>query len=138
MEANVARLEAYFQTGDMEKTVQAAEKVLEIDPDNAYASDLLSKIQIERAVSSDSILPNIDNIRDAVYMITRLEGERRFEDAEKACDEVLGRFEKTPEILQLRGNALFAMGKYLKASASFADALSLCPNSAVLWHSKGL
>lgn len=66
-----------------------------------------------------------------------LEDEGRFQEAEATCLKN-GDLHKNPSLLQLLGNAQYAQGKYIQASASFAEAVTFRTDSAVLWHSKGM
>lgn len=80
----------------------------------------------------------MNDAEDVVRLVQRLVHEGRFEDAEMTCQKYSALMQQRPVLLQLLGNAQYAQGKYIQASASFSEAASRSADSAILWHSKGM
>lgn len=139
--ALLALMEAYRETGDHDKTKEVCRSVLELDPDNSEASNILSKIELEQALSapggSTVIMPSIAGEEDFVNMLSSLVAEKKYAEAEKLCADNDSKYGGLAIVRRLRGNAEYARGEFMKASASFASAAALDP-SAEIWYSKGM
>ena len=93
---------------------------------------------IQMAITSKEDLSlEVEDTEDLVHLVACLEDEGRFQEAEATCLKN-GDLHKNPSLLQLLGNAQYAQGKYIQASASFAEAVTFRTDSGVLWHSKGM
>ncbi len=134
-------MEAYRELGDNEKTVGVCRAVLELDPQNREAADNLSKIELEQALRSSTnasnLIPSISGADDFIELISGLLSEKKYSEVIKLCADSDSRFGSLAEVRRLRGNAEYAKGDFMKASASFASAAALEPK-AEIWHSKGM
>ena len=135
-------MEIYRETGDNDRAMDACRSILEMDPGNTEAADILAKLEMAKAVrdspSSDESLPQVIGSEDFIRLISTLISEGKYTEVEKLCKDNDHRFGSVAEVRRLRGNAEYALGEYLKASASFASAAVLMKGDAELWHSKGL
>ena len=134
-------MEIYRETGDNDRAMEACRSILEMDPGNSEAADILAKLEMARAVRDspdDETMPQVLGAEDFIRLISTLISEEKYTEVEKLCKDNDHRFGGVPEVRRLRGNAEYALGEYLKASASFASAAVLMKGDAELWHSKGL
>ena len=135
-------MEIYRETGDNDRAMDVCRTILEMDPGNNEAADILSKLELARAVRDsspdDEELPQVIGAEDFIRLISTLISEGKYTEVEKLCKDNDHRFGSVAEVRRLRGNAEYALGEYLKASASFASAAVLMKGDAELWHSKGL
>lgn len=116
--------------------------VLNIDPSNREASEALSKAMLIGASdNADEVIAVADtgNFEDVLIQAVRsLITAGKNHEAAEMCRENEKKYPQSTMIKRLKGNAEYAMGEYLKASASFASAAVLDPGNAAIWHSKGL
>ena len=134
-------MEIYRETGDNDRAMDACRSILEMDPGNSAAADILAKLEMAKAVRDapdDDTMPQVLGAEDFIRLIATLISEGKYTEVEKLCKDNDHRFGAVPEVRRLRGNAEYALGEYLKASASFASAAVLMKGDAELWHSKGL
>ncbi|WP_400236293.1 tetratricopeptide repeat protein [Methanomethylophilus alvi] len=138
---HLALMEAYRETGDNEKTMDVCRAVLELDPQNKEAADTLSKIELEQALRSSTnasnLIPEISGADDFIALISGLLSEKKYAEVIKLCADNDTKFGTLADVRRLRGNAEYAKGDFMKASASFASAAALTPK-AEIWHSKGM
>ncbi|MCQ2078481.1 MAG: tetratricopeptide repeat protein [archaeon] len=136
-----ALVDVYKETGDNDRAVEACRSILEIDPGNTGIANILSTLELAKALngseSSDS-MPHVVGEDDFVKLISVLISEGKYTEAEKLCRDNDHKYGGVKEVRRLRGNAEYALGEYLKASASFASAAVLMKNDSEIWHSKGL
>ncbi len=138
--ALVALMDIYRETGDNDRAVEACRSVLEIDPDNKDAADTLATLELANAFrdsGENDKVPDVIGGTDFVRLISALLAEGKYTEVEKLCRDNDHRFVSIGAVRRLRGNAEYAMGEYLKASASFASAAVLLKGDAEIWHSKG-
>ena len=124
--------------------IAVCKKVLEIDPGNVEAMNAMS----DATLSSEGIEASYGSYKEAVDSDNRPENfikivsvlikDGRHKEAATLCYEKERRFGNIATVRRLRGNAEYAMGEYVKASASFASALVLDPGDPIIWHSKGM
>ncbi len=139
--ALVAMMDIYRETGDNDRAMDACRAVLEIDPGNQDAANNLATLEMANALretGDDETMPEVIGGTDFVRLISTLLAEGKYTEVEKLCRDNDHRFGSLGEVRRLRGNAEYALGEYLKASASFASAAVLLKGDAEIWHSKGL
>lgn len=135
--ALLALVEACSENGDTDGAEAACEAVLKQDPVNREAVEVLARIRLSRN-DPDAKIPAVAGADDFVALLSGLVKDGRNADAVRLCDENESRFGSVPAVIRLRGNAEYAVGDYLKASAAFASAAALSPQDAAIWHSKGM
>ncbi|MCQ2085694.1 MAG: tetratricopeptide repeat protein, partial [archaeon] len=138
--ALITLMEIYRETGDDDRTVGVCRSILELDPGNNEAADILANLELAKAVktSDDNLLPPVAGSKDFVRLISTLVSEGKYTEVVKLCKDNDHNFGSDAEVRRLRGNAEYALGEYLKASASFASAAVLLKGDPDIWHSKGL
>lgn len=134
----------YFIQGKKQKTMAMYDKILEIDPDNARIILESSQAKLatgdadgslssyRRAIMAD---PRPENF---IAVIRSLMEDEMYKEIVDLCEETESEYGSIAMVRRLRGNAEFALGEFLKASASFTAAAVLDPLSPVIWHSKGM
>ena len=139
--ALMAQVEIFRETGDNDRAVEACRALLEIDPANTEAANILSTLELSRIVKesdTSEALPQIVGAEDFVRLISTLMEDGKYTEVEKLCKDNDHKYGSVMEVRRIRGNAQYALGEYLKASASFASAAVLMKDDAEIWHSKGL
>ncbi len=134
----------YSIQGKKQKAMAMCDKILEVDPDNAKiilesSQAKLAKGDTEGSLSSyrRAILadPRPENF---ITVIKSLMGDEMYKEVVDLSEETESEYGSIATVRRLRGNAEFALGEFLKASASFAAAAVLDPLSPIIWHSKGM
>lgn len=141
LDALLAMMAVYKETGENERAIETCRNILEIDPRNKIASETLSTLELASALKSKNVsedMPAVVGEQEFVTLIERLIAEGKYTEAVRLCTDNDSRFGASKDVRFLRGNAEYALGEYLKASASYASAAVLMKNNAEVWHSKGL
>ena len=139
--ALMTMMEVYRETGDNDRTMDMCREILKIDPKNDEAADALSNLEMAQVIkgkNASSMLPEVSGSDDFVRLLSTLIAEEKYAEAEKLCRDNDSKYGSVAAVRRLRGNAEYALGEYLKASASFSSAAVLVPDDAEVWHSKGL
>ena len=139
--ALIALMDIYRETGDNDRAMDACRSVLELDPNNQQAANDLATLEMASAfrdAGEEEAVPDVIGGQDFVRLISTLLAEGKYTEVEKLCHDNDHRFGGIGAVRRLRGNAEYALGEYLKASASFASAAVLLKGDAEIWHSKGL
>jgi tetratricopeptide (TPR) repeat protein len=128
---------------DNENAILTCKKILEIDTTNSEALGILAKNviltgkgQIDTVDSSE--IKKDFNPKNMIELAGSLIVQSRFKEAIDLCNEYEKRFGSNLKIKRIRGNAEYALGEYLKASASYASAAAMDPTDPIIWHSKGM
>ncbi len=141
--ALTALMRARQEAGDVPGTVTACRQVLDVDPDNEAAQDILSQAEFARQgpdapyddIAKAAVTSGADSF---IKIVSSLLEEGRYAEAARLCTDNEARFGGLAVVRQLLGNAEYGRGEYLKASAAYASAAVLEPENAVIWHSKGM
>ena len=137
----LAMLGACREDGDVDTTNDVCQRILEIDPKNETAQDILTRLQMDRIVkgaTEEEITLKATDLKEFTILAKKLLEDGRFSEVEKLCRENADKFSDSAEFRRIKGNAEYGIGEYVRASASFASAAVMCPDSAEIWHSKGL
>ena len=136
----VRKLESGFasqQRGDLDKAEIAYREVLERDPGNEFALNLMGVVLVrrkdfegaieflERACEANAADPETRNNLGLAYS-----GLHRFEDAIEAFETSLRLAPRQPRTLNNLGNALAAIDRHEEAVASLKEAATLAPDYA--------
>lgn len=141
LDALMALLAVYRETEENTLAITTCRAILQIDPKNKSASDTLYTLELAgvlRAKDGSDVMSTVVGEEDFVKLIRTLVEEGKYTEAEKLCKDNNSKFGSSKDVRFLRGNAEYALGEYLKASASYASAAVLMKNNAEVWHSKGL
>ena len=141
IDALMALLAVYRETGENTRAIATCREILEIDPKNKAASDTLYTLELASALrekDGSEVMSTVVGEEDFVKLIRTLIEEGKYTEAEKLCKDNNSKFGGSKDVRFLRGNAEYALGEYLHASASYASAAVLMKNNAEVWHSKGL
>ena len=139
--ALMTQVDIYRETGDLDHAVEACRAVLEVDPANTQAAEILANLEMKGVFSDTAAsdeMPKVVGAEDFVRLISTLMTEGKYTEVEKLCKDNDHKYGGDKDVRRIRGNAEFALGEYLKASASFASAAALMKDDAEIWHSKGL
>lgn len=119
-------------------------RILDVDPRDvttmivlatatARTGDTISATTtFKHALRSDSSQPT------AIRILTSMLSCGLNREVDSMCEPLEDQFENDPMLRRVRGNARYALGNYLGASASYADAVSMDPGNPALWYSKGM
>lgn len=135
--ALLSLVDACIESGDVAETEKVCDEVLGRYPGNRKATETLARIRLS---SNDpgAPLPEVAGAEEFISLVNGLVRDGRHSDALRLCDENEDRFGTVPSVRILRGNAQYALGDYLSASASYASAAASVPERAEVWHSKGM
>ena len=133
-----------FSVNNSVETKKLGNKILELDPGNIHAMNMVSKASLSGkedgesyAVYKDMVLSD-NRVENLINVLQSLISDGRYSDAVRLCEERERDFGKVAMVKRLKGNAEYALGEFSKASASFADASSYEPLDSAIWHSKGM
>ena len=147
-DSNVAALsllrDMQASEGDSAAVVETCRRLVAINP-----ADAASLIRMGEALALTDDQPAA---RDAYKRALRADSSREaavsavssmiscgmHRDAANFCESLERQFAGDAMLKRLRGNALYALGDFEEASEAFASSLAADPDSAVVWHSKGM
>lgn len=141
LNALMALLSVYRETEENQLAISTCRTILQIDPKNKDASDILYTLELAGALRNkdgSDLMPTVVGEEDFVRLISTLAEEGKYTEVEKLCKDNDSKFGSSKDVRFIRGNAEYALGEYLRASASYASAAVLMKNNAEVWHSKGL
>lgn len=151
LEADPSNLDAlglmrdlHMSEGDHARAAEVCGRILEADPGDTTTRLALAECtgrlgDTGRAADMFSSILREDGSRQrAVGVVSSMISCGMHREAIAACANLERQFPREPMLKRLRGNAEYALGEYLKASVSFADAAAMDPHNPVLWHSKGM
>jgi tetratricopeptide (TPR) repeat protein len=130
--------------GRNEDAVRLSNRILELDPGNIEAMNILSKANLimkrpEGSYASYKDMMVADNrAENFINILSSMIIDGRYGDVIMMFTEKEREFGRNPTVRRLKGNAEYAMGNYVAASATFASASELEPKDPVIWHSKGM
>ena len=141
--AYATRGELLRRTGDVDGSIQALEKALELEPENAYAEASLGAALATDPERLEEALKHLDRAlaRDADYVFTQywratvLRSMRRFSDAIGAADEALARTPDDADFLILKALALRDLDQHEASLAPLRRALEINPGDGDTWSS---
>lgn len=140
IEALLLQKDIRLDTRDGDGAAEICRIILEIDPSNREASEALSRAMLMGASEgAEEVSADPGSFEDVLIQAVRsLITVGKYVEAAEMCRENEKKYPQSSMIRRLKGNAEYAMGEYLKASASFASAAVLDQGNAAIWHSKGL
>lgn len=129
--------------GDPEETISVCKRILEQEPMNRRVSGVLANTQVtirsgRNGTTTRSLARSFADPTDLLDLAVTLMSDGRAEEVLDVCDEYERRFKADSRIKLLRGNAEYASGEYLRASAAYAAAAEADPTDPIAWHSKGM
>ncbi len=141
LDALMALLAVYRETEENTLAINICRAILDIDPKNKVASDTLYTLELASALrvkEGTEAMPTVVGEEDFVKLISSLVKDGEYSEVEKLCKDNNSKYGSSKDVRFIRGNAEYALGEYLHASASYASAAVLMKNNAVVWHCKGL
>lgn len=137
--AHIALMEAFRQSGDSNRAIEECQAILELDKGNTEASDTLASLQFEASqrTRTEETALKIEGEDAFVQKLGDLIAGGNYDEALTLCDSHEQQFGGLAIVRRLRGNAEYALGQYSKASASFASAVAV-QQDAETWYSKGM
>ncbi len=136
-------LDMALERGDHDEVIRICERILELEPVNRRVSGVLASTRVMmrngRDISASRTLArSFADPADLMSLASSLMTEGRADEVLAICDEHGRRFRPDPRVDLLRGNAEYALGRYLQASAAYSAAAVLDPSEPIAWHSKGM
>ena len=129
---------------DTGEAMNFANKILELDPGNIEARNVISKGSLKGRSEEESyaayknMVLEDNRSENLINILQSLISERRYLDAVRLCNEKERDYGKVAMVKRLKGNAEFALKEYRAASVSYAAATVSDPLDPLLWHSKGM
>lgn len=134
----------HMGTGDHAKAAEACGALLEANPSDLSTRTALAVAtcgQGDRQRAGDifiSILRDDGSRERSIAVMSSMLSCGMDREAASLGDALCRQYPRDPMLRRLRGNAEYAIGEYLKASVTFAEAAAMDPHDPVLWHSKGM
>ena len=144
LEALVLKNDILVKKEDAKGALEISRRILEINPNDVRTLFILATAQSCTGDINNALLtlrkvlrlePSRENVLNVVGSMIE---EGMYREAMFLCYDLERKAAPDPMIRRLRGNAEYALGEYMKASASFAAAAELAPKDPVIWHSKGM
>lgn len=131
--------DCYTAQGRHQLSEDVCRKILDIDPENEGARDRIDEYTIGKIEKGH--IPDESSPEAEIDPILILRGHLTNGEFAEAADLIAKNdttYRSDPDYNRMKGNVEYALGEYTKASASFASAAVDNPDSAAVWHSKGL